>query len=287
MRLLSRLAMLPAMLLAAVAAGASLRGEDAAARIVGSGWFVLLAGAVVLLALVAAVNAAIRRPAGRLSIIAVHLGLAVGPAGVALNQLQTSSGYLLLEAGTGSQSFFLNRNLREVRPLPFGIALDSVTELNRRGYRPAPLAWVSAGQSVSAPVAHSRPLQRGGFALLLLRRIEPGTPTEVELSLDGAEYLLLHNQHTRLADGRDVWSCSYDIGMRKLGLAVGDTLVWLASGDTLRLGSATIALGPVRLARQPGAAFAVRFARLRPLVFAGFGLTLLGAAGMLFRKETT
>lgn len=277
--------MTPAVLLTAVAAAISLRGEEAPTRLVGSGWFVSVTGGIVVLALLAALRAVVRRPAGWPAILAVHLGLAVGLAGVGLNQRHASSGYLLLEAGAGPQGFFLDQNLREIRPLFCAVQLDSITEVARRGFQPAPLAWVSAEHTGSTPVAYSHPLQLAGFSLLLLRPVESGTPLEVELSLDDTDYLLLHNQHARLADGRDVWSWSHDPRMRKLGLAVGDTLVWLASGESLHVNGVNMALRSVRLSRQPGAAFVVRFARLRPLVFAGFGMMLAGALGLLLWKE--
>lgn len=274
------------MLLAGAAAFASIRGEEAAGRIAGSGWFLLLAGVVLIQALGAAVGALVRRPAGWPWLLAAHLGLAVGLLGVGLNQLPAGSGWLLLEAGAGPQNFCLDRSRRAVRPLPFAVRLDSLTAAEWRGFRPAPVAWLSAGPASPAPVTYSRPLQHAGLALLLLRPVGPGTPLEFSLSLDGTDYLLLHNQHARTADGRDVWSCAWDSEQRRLALAVGDSLVWLAPGDTLRIGSATIALGPVRLSRRPGAVFAVRSGRRRPLVFAGFALMLLGAAGTFFRRET-
>uniref|UniRef100_A0A7C4CAR0 ResB-like domain-containing protein n=1 Tax=candidate division WOR-3 bacterium TaxID=2052148 RepID=A0A7C4CAR0_UNCW3 len=285
MQLLSRLSLLPALALAAIAAGASIRGQETTARITGSGWFIVLAGSVALLALVTAVKAAACRPRSCLFILTAHLGLTAGLAGVGANQLLTRSGYLLLEAQAGPQNCFLDRSLRTVRPLPLPIQLDSITRSERRGFRPAPLAWLSTGQAGSFPVAYSRPLRHAGSEFLLLRPVDPGTPLEVELSLDRTNYLLLHNQHVRLADGRDLWSHSWEPSRNRLALAVGDTLVWLASGDTLRAGNTTIALGAVFLTRRPGAVFAVRFTRLRWLVFAGFGLMLFGTAGMLLGRK--
>ena len=278
--------MVPAVLLAAVAAAMSIRSGETTTRIVGSGWFMSLAGGVFLLTLLAALRAVVRRPAGWLAILAVHLGLAAGLAGVGLNQLDTDSGYLLLEAGAGQQDFFLDRNRREVRPLPFPVQLDSVTDVARRGFQPALQAWVSARQTGSTPVAYNQPLRLAGFSLLLLRPVEPGTPLEVKLSLDGTDYLLVHNQHAQIADGRMVWSHGYDARTQALTLVVEDTLVELSASDSLHVRGVSIVLKSFRLTRRPGAVFALRLSRLRPLIFAGFGLMLLGTAGLLLTKET-
>jgi hypothetical protein len=66
---------------------------------------------------------------------------------------------------------------------------------------------------------------------------------------------------------------------------LGDKPAWLKPGKAATEDSVRLMLTAFSLSAGPGALFVVRDARLRPLVFAGFGLTLLGLLLSALRRR--
>ena len=284
MRPLRRSGPVLALALVIAAAVSSLFGPGPVQRLVGSAWFLAAVGVVAVASLLAAV-AAIRRRSWPGAI--QHVGLVVALAGVAVNQTAARNGYLFLEQGAGASNFCLSRDLRRVEELPEPLALDSIGSVRARAFRPAPVAWVTAkGKGeMSKGVTYNRPLNVAGRQLLLSRVVEPGFLTEYELALDGEEYLLMHNQVIEPAPGLHVWSFAYDAAARRIGLMFGSEQQWLGIGDSATVQGRTLRLTSATFAANSGVIFIVNDARSRFIIFAGFGLMLLGLIPSLFWKE--
>ena len=263
------------------AAVASLFGSAPVQQLVGSAWFLSGVGLIALASLLATVRAANRR--SRASAVQ-HMGLVVALAGVVVNQTSSRSGYLFLEQGAGVSNFSLSRDLRRIEELPEPLALDSVTYVSARAFRPAPVAWVSTSDSRSRPVTHNRPLRVAGRQVLLSQIAEPGFLNEYEIGLAGDEYLLLHNQVIEPSAGFRIWSFAYDADVRRVGLMLGAEQRWLAIGDSAMVNGGSLKLLSATFAANTGAIFIVNDARFRFVVFIGFGLMLLGLAASLFRR---
>ncbi len=285
-RWLSRLGPLAVVVLAGVAAWASLFGQERVSRLAGSVPF-LAAGAVVGLAgLWVGLRALLRRRGRSVASGLVHLGLALGIAGAAANELWSRSGFLLLEAGGGTADAYLERGFERLAALARPVALDSLGVRRRRGFQPAPVAYVSvAGRGIAQAVGYNRPLRIDGRELVFAGVVESGFLREYELSVDGDTYLLVHGQRVRLADGRQLASFAVDPEEGTLGLRAGGDTAWLRPGEERQLGPSRVAVAGFSVARARGAAFVVRDSRLRPLVFGGFGLTLLGMLLSVWRRR--
>lgn len=277
-------AALVTLLLSLIGAAGSIAGPDLVERLAGSWWFIGLAAVVAAGSLFGAIIALARRGWSRVTLLLIHAGVVVGLAGVLLNQTAVRPGYLFLEAGAGDKDFGLDRTLQKILPLPFAVRLDSMTERVERGFLPAPVAWVSSGDA-SRPVGYNRPLRVAGRRLVFGRLTDPGFPHEYELSIGSEHYLLLHNQQVRLDDGSTIASFGFDTAEGTLGISAGGEQVWLRPGDSTVLAGRHVRLESVAWARRAGAIFVVQDGRLRPLLFAGFGLALLGIALHAFRKE--
>lgn len=264
------------------AAVASLFGPGPVQRLVGSMWFLVGAGMVVITSLLAAAVALRRRSwPGAIQ----HIGLVIALAGVAVNQTTARNGCLFLEQGAGISNFCLSRDLRRVEELPEPLAMDTVGSIQSKAFRPAPVAWVSASGGRSRPVTYNRPFTTAGRQLLLSQVVEPGFLNEYELVLDGEEYLLMHNQVIEPASGLRVWSFAYDADAHRVGLMLGDEQQWLGIGESATVRGRTLKLTSATFAANSGVIFIVNDARFRFIIFAGFGLMLLGLVPSLFRRE--
>ena len=266
------------------AAVASLFGLGPVQRLVGSAWFLAAVGVVAVASLLAAV-AAIRRRSWPGAI--QHVGLVVALAGVAVNQTAARNGYLFLEQGAGASNFCLSRDLRRVEELPEPLALDSIGSVRARAFRPAPVAWVTAkGKGeMSKGVTYNRPFTADGRQFLLSRTVEPGFLNEYELALDGEEHPLMLNQVIEPAPGLRVWSFAYNADAHRVGLMLGSEQRWLGVGDSATVQGRTVKLTSATFAADSGVIFVVNDARFRFIIFAGFGLMLLGLVPSLFRRE--
>jgi hypothetical protein len=261
---------------------ASLFGPGPVQRMVGSAWFLVAAGLVAIASLLAAM-AALRRRSWTSAI--QHLGLVIALAGVAVNQTAARSSYLFLEQGAGASNFSLSRDLRRLEELPEPLALDSTTAILARAFRPAPVAWVSAAGGRSRPVTYNRPFAVASRRLLLSRVVEPGFLREYELALNGSEYLLMHNQVIEPSPGWRVWSFAFDADARRVGLMLGGDEQWLGIGDSATVHGQTLRLTSATFAASSGVIFIVNDVRFRFIIFAGFGLMLLGLVPSLFRRR--
>ena len=260
----------------------SLLGPGPVQRLVGSAWFLTGSGAVAIASLLAVIVTLKRRswPAA-----IQHLGLVVALAGVAVNQTAARNGYLFLEQGAGSRNFSLSSDLRRVDELPEPLVLDSSTTILARAFRPAPVAWVSGLGVRSRPVTYNRPFTTSGRQLLLSQVVEPGFLDEYEVALDGEEYLLMHNQVIEPAPGLRAWSFAFDADAQRVGLLLGGEQQWFGVGDSVTVQGRVVKLTSATFAANSGVIFIVNDARFRFIIFAGFGLMLLGLVPSLFRKE--
>ncbi|MEO0085455.1 MAG: hypothetical protein ABIK37_02360 [candidate division WOR-3 bacterium] len=275
---------LVALLLVTTAALASLFGPDQVQKLAGSWWFVAgwcLCGLGGLVAAVRLLRQ--RRPTAALA----HFGLTLGIAGIFLNQTSSRGGYLFLRTGAGAKSFCLARNLERVVELPFSVRLDSLGVRTRRGFRPAPVAFVqgtAGAKDFAALLTWNRTVTVRGCRLMLSQVVEPGFLEDYELVVDEDEYLLLHNQRVRVRPGLEVSSFGFDAEGRQVGLLVNRTRQWLAVGDSAVVEGARLRLTAAHFAPAAGAIFVVNDVRLRPVLFIGFGLVLLGLLGRTIRR---
>ena len=271
-----------ALALVLAAAVASLFGPGPVQRLVGSTWFIAGAGIVTLASLLAAAVAIKRRSwPGAVQ----HVGLVVALVGIAINQKAAHSGYLFLEQGAGGNNFSLSRNLRSVDELPRPFALDSLTTVQAKAFQSAPVAWVAV-DGRSFHVTYNRPLLVGGRQLLLTQIAAPGFLTEYEIAADGSEYLLLHNQVTKLSSGLKLSSFGYDAEAGRVGLEFGGEQLWLGVGESAQVQGRALKLLSATFAANMGAVFVMNDVRYRFIVFIGFGLALLGLLPPLFRSKT-
>ena len=264
--------MLASALVLAAAIG-SLFGPEPVQKMVGSPWFLVGAGIVALTSLLAGFVAVSRRSWPS---VVQHLGLLIALFGVAVNQRSTRSGYLFLEQGAGASNFALCRNLRRVVELPEPLALDSLTSVSAKAFRPAPVAWVSVADGHSRAVTYNRPLKVAGRQVLLSQVAAPGFLSEYELAMDGEEFMLLHNQVTEPSAGLQVWSFAYDAEARRVGLMLGNEQRWLGIGESAAVQGTSLKLLSASFAANAGAIFVVNDVQYRFIVFLGFGLALLG-----------
>jgi hypothetical protein len=262
------------------AAMASLFGPGPVQRMVGSVWFLVASGVVAVAGLLAAVTA-IRRRSWPSAL--QHVGLVVALAGVAVNQTTARNDYIFLEQGARASNICLSSDLRRVEELPEPLTLDSSTTVLTKAFRPAPVAWVSTSAGPSRPVTYNQPLMIAGRQLLLSRVVEPGFLTEYEVALDGEEYLLMHNQV--IEPGPRIWSFAYDAEARRVGLMLGGEQRWLGVGDSTTANGRALKLTSATFAAHSGVIFIVNDVRFRFIIFAGFGLMLLGLVSPLFRRE--
>jgi len=281
---LRRVGPLLALALALAAAVASLLGQNTVLRLVGSGWFLAGAGLLGLACLLVVAKAVRRRNwAGGVQ----HLGLAVALAGVAVNQHAARAGYFFLEEGAGGRDYCLSRDLRRVEGLPGGFALESLGSRTTRGFRPAPVAWVSdVTRAKSRPVTYNQPFTHAGRQLVLSQLVEPGFLEDYRILVDGEEYLLMHNQALELDYGLRVWSFGFDPAAKKVGLVVGSNQQWLGIGESTVVSGVALRLLESTYATRAGVIFMVNDVRYRFIIFGGFGLVLLGLLPPLFRRET-
>jgi hypothetical protein len=264
------------------AAVASLFGPEPVQGLVGSVWFLAATGLLAVASLLAALTAVSRRS---LPSTVQHLGLVVALAGVVLNQTATHSGYLFLEQGAGVSNFSLSRDLRRVEELPKPLALDSLTSVSAKAFRPAPVAWVTITDGRSVPVTYNRPLKVAGRQVLISQIATPGFLSEYEIALDGAEYLLLHNQVTEPSPGLRLWSFAYDADAGRVGLMLGNEQRWLGIGDSATVQGRSLKLVSATFAANAGAIFVLNDVRYRFIIFLGFALALLGLLPPLLRRE--
>lgn len=264
------------------AAIGSLFGPEPVQKLVGSPWFLAGTGVVALTSLLAALVAVSRRSWPS---VIQHVGLVVALLGIAVNQRSAHSGYLFLEQDAGASNFALSRDLHRVEELPQPLTLDSLTSVSAKAFRLAPVAWVSVADEHSRAVTYNRPLNVAGRQVLLSQVAAPGFLCEYEIALEGEEYLLLHNQVTEPSPGLRLWSFAYDAEARRVGLTLGSEQRWLAIGDSVEVRGRNLKLLSATFAANSGAIFIVNDARIRFIVFIGFGLALLGLLPPLFRKE--
>jgi len=264
------------------AAVASLFGPEPVQGLVGSAWFLAATAAILLAGLLAATNAASRRawPSA-----VQHIGLVVALVGAGVNQRAARSGYIFLEQGGGTSNFSLSRDLRRVEALPKPLALDSLTSVSARAFQTAPVAWVAVADGPSQPVTYNRPLELAGRQVLVSNIAAPGFLTEYEITLDGDEYLLLHNQLIAPSPDLRIWSFAYDAEAGRVGLMLGNEQRWLAVGESATVAGRTLKLTSATFAGSAGAIFVVNDVRYRSIIFLGFGIALLELLPPLFRKE--
>jgi len=281
---LPRAAALLATVLAAAAAVASLFGPEPVQRLVGSASFVVGTGLLVTASLLAAVVAARRRTwSGALW----HVGLAAALVGVFINQHAAHRSYLFLEKGAGATNSSLGRDFRHREALPEPLALDSVTTVRARAFRPAPVVWVTAGNERSIPVTYNHPLRLAGRQVIVSQVAAPGFLTGYEVTVNGSAYKLLHNQLVDPLPGLQLSSFAYDAESGRVGLNFGHERRWLGIGESTPVRGGAVKLVSARFAADVGAVLVVNDIRYRFIVFAGFGLVLLGLLPPLFSKETS
>ncbi len=272
--------------LLASAAVASLFGPAAVGRITGSIPFITIAALLGVLACWVGGTRLFRHSTRNPVAAVIHLGLALGIASVGADRAWSGSGYLYLESGAPAENFYLRRDLRSTNVFGCPVALDSLRCSTARGFRPAPVAFLSdADGSSLGPVTYNRPLRLGATELVFLRSVEPGFLREYELAVADEGYVLLHNQHVRLPDGSDLWSFAADPARHAVGLAVGSDTAWLEPGVARSLGPARLELAHAAFSTRPGALFAVRDTRWHLPLFAGFGLALLGLLLSALRRR--
>ena len=264
------------------AAAGSLFGSEPVQRLVGSALFLAGTGVVALASLLAAVVAVSRCSWPG---VAQHVGLVVALTGVAVNQKTARSEYLFLEQGGGASNFALSRNLRRVEELPAPLALDSLTSVRAKAFRPAPVAWVTVDDGRSLPVTYNRPLSVSGRQVLVSQIAAPGFLTEYEIELDGTEYVLLHNQVSDPSPGLRLRSFAFDADAGRVGLTLGNEQQWLGIGESATVQGRSVRLLSATFAANAGAIFVVSDVRYRFIIFLGFGLALLGLLPPLFRRE--
>lgn len=264
------------------AALGSLFGPEPVQKLVGSSWFLAGAGIATLASLLAAALAVSRRSWAS---AVQHIGLVIALVGVGVNQRSARGGYLFLEQGAGASNFVLSRNLRVSEELPQPLALDSLTMVGARAFRPAPVAWVTAAEGKSVPVTYNRPLGLDGRQVLLSQVASPGFLTEYEIAVEGEEYFLLHNQVIEPSPGGRLWSFAYDAAAGRVGLMLDQEQLWLGPGESAAVQGRELKLLSANFASGAGAIFILNDIRYRSLVFIGFGLTLLGLLPPLFRRE--
>jgi hypothetical protein len=264
------------------AAVASLFGPAPVQKLVGSTWFLAGSGIVALASLLAAAIAASRRS---WSNVVQHVGLVIALTGIAVNQKFAHTGYLFLEQGAGASNFALSRSLRQVEELPEPLALDSLTSVSAKAFQPAPVSWISVAGGHSRAVTYNRPLKVAGRQVLLSQVVAPGFLNEYEIALDGAEYLLLHNQVTEPSPGLRLWSFAYDADAERVGLILGNEQRWLGIGESTMVQGRPMKLLSATFAANAGAIFVVNDIRYRFIIYLGFGLALLGLLPPLFRME--
>ena len=264
------------------AAVGSLFGPELVQRLVGSAWFLAVAGVVAIASLLATIIAVSRRSWASM---VQHIGLVVALAGIAVNQRIAHSGYLFLEQGAGVSNFSLRHNLRRVEELPEPLALDSVTSVSAKAFRPAPVAWITAADGRSRPVTYNQPLKVAGRQVLLSQTVAPGFLLEYEIALDRTEYLLLHNQVAEHSPGLHIWSFAYDAAAGRVGLLLGNEQRWLGIRDSTTVQGRGLKLISATFAANTVAIFIVNDVRYRFIIFIGFGLVLLGLLPPLFKRE--
>ena len=96
---------------------------------------------------------------------------------------------------------------------------------------------------------------------------------------------MLHNQALEPARGTRVWSFAYDAEEQKVGLMLGGEQRWLGIGDSASVDGVVLKLTSASFAANAGAIFIVNDVRFRSVIFAGFGLMLLGLVPSLFRRR--
>ncbi len=275
---------LVALALATAAAVASVFGLDEVQKVAGSWWFVAAACLCGLSGLVGAVRLiGQRRRTAALS----HFGLALGIVGILLNQTLSRGGYLFLPVGAGARNYCLAQNLKGVVELPFSVRLDSLGVRTSRGFRPAPAALIRATagtKAFAASLTWNHTVTVDGYRLVLSRVVEQGFLEEYELAVGEDEYSLLHNQRVRLRPGLEVTSFGFDVEHKQVGLVVNNTRQWLAVGDSAAVEGARLRLTAASFAPAVGAVFVANDVRLRPVLFIGFGLVLLGLLGEALRR---
>jgi hypothetical protein len=268
--------------LVTAAAVASLLGPEPVQRLVGSAWFLAGTGVVAFAGLLATGIALSRRSWPS---VVQHAGLVIALAGVAVNQKLAHTSYLFLESGVGTSNFALSRSLRRVEELPEPLNLDSLTSASAKAFRPAPVAWIAVAGGRSVPVTCNRPLNVAGRQVLLSQIVAPGFLREYEVAMDGSEYLLLHNQVAEPSSGIRLWSLAYDADAGRVGLMLGNEQRWLGIGESAAVQSRALKLLSATFAANAGAIFVVNDIRYRFIIFAGFGLVLLGLLPPLFKRE--
>jgi hypothetical protein len=284
LRLLRWLGPLLTLLLVAAAALASLFGPAAVERLAGSIPFIAAAGLLAVLGAWVGIAGLIRRPQRNVASALIHLGLALGIAGVAVNQHWSAAGYLFLESGAGPANAYLSRDFATLEILETPLALDSLAGHTARGFRPAVVAFLGTAAG-SHPAGYNRPFRVGDLEVVYQGTADPGFLREYELNVNDESYLLLHNQRVSLRDGRSLWSFAVDPAERKVGLALGSRQVWLSPDAPVTEDSTRLELVDLSLSTTTGALFVVRDSRLRPLIFAGFGLALLGLLLAALRRR--
>jgi hypothetical protein len=268
--------------LVTAAAVACLFGSEPVQRLVGSAWFLAGTGIVAFASLLATGIAISRRSWPS---VVQHVGLVIALTGVAVNQKLAHPSYLFLESGAGASNFALGRSLRRVEELPEPLDLDSLTSASAKAFRPAPVAWLTIPDGRSVPVTYNRPLNVAGRQVLLSQIVGPGFLHEYEIALDGSEYLLLHNQVAEPSSGLHLWSFAYDADAGRVGLVLGNEQRWLGIGESAAVQGRALKLLTATFAANAGAIFVVNDIRYRFIVFAGFGLVLLGLLPPLFKRE--
>ncbi|UCG44173.1 MAG: hypothetical protein JSU73_06075 [candidate division WOR-3 bacterium] len=280
------------LVLVAVAAVACLSGPGRVGAVVGSPWFFVPAGLLAVAAPVkVAVHGRLRTWRNRVLFLA-HLGMTLAMVGVLLNRRQGGPGHMYVETGTIPKAAFLESSLRRVDVLEQGIRLDSVRMRSVRGFRSGPVAWVRSDDAGGEPgsgqqfaLRWNRPWSVSGRQVMLSGMVDPGFPHEYELKVGDDEYILMHNQRLELPDGRKLWCDGYDREEKRLRLRVGDSRQWLEVGDSIDLDGIALELGPVHFSRREGVLLLVKETGMRPVLFAGLGLMLLGFVPVLVGRR--
>jgi hypothetical protein len=250
----------------------------------------LVFGIIIIIRSLGAVASSVRNKSNikRIANIFIHLGVVLGLAGVLLNERSPHNGYVFLELEQGGKNFYLNRNLKTINELPGILQLDSITDKYTKAFSAAPVAhlhYCLEKETSAVTLSFNKPFNYLGQQLLFSNIVEPGFPHSYTIIINNEQYLLLHNQRLQLPDKKIIFSHAYDAADSRLGYFLGQNEYWLQAGQSRQIDNCSITLESVNFSRNPGVILMVKDITLRYLIYAGFGIMLLGLFIYLFDKK--
>jgi hypothetical protein len=256
--------------------------------ITGSVWFFIIGVIIAIRSLSAIFTISDASRIRRRSSVIIHLGIVIGLIGVFTNERSHKNGYIFLELAGSGKNIYLTKNFKAIDELPFNIRLDSITSKSIKGFQDAPNAWINYTtdhQSVSSFLTYNHPANYQGCQLLLSNLIEPGFPHSYELLIDNDQYQLLHNQKVELPNKLILWSFAYDTDEKQIGLLINNQEHWFQIGESKQINNSVITIQSIDFAQNQGVIFLVKNLRLRPVIFIGFALMLIGLVPLIFEKR--